>query len=107
MTQTLVQIEYRRGLLEEGMKREDLPLKAWRGSDIPSEVRKAVTEEGMLNLGGTYGDKSVGDPVEYDYLKLVLTDDVVEFTIFNRGIMLFATDDDCLRRIHRFLCKLE
>jgi hypothetical protein len=40
-------------------------------------------------------------------LKLVLTDDTVEITVFNRGIMLFMSDDEQVRRIHRVLCKLD
>jgi len=31
---------------------EDLPVKVWRGARIPVEVRKAVNEENLLNLGG-------------------------------------------------------
>lgn len=82
-------------------------MKVWRGTKIPAEVRKAINDENLLNLGGVYGDKNVGDPVEYDYLKLVLTDDTVEITVFNRGITLFTSDDERVRRIHRVLCKLD
>ena len=74
--QDLEQIEYRKGMLEKGMKTADLPVKVWRAAKIPAEVRKAVNEENLLNLGGVYGDKRAGDPVEYDHLKLVLTDDM-------------------------------
>ena len=111
-------IEYWRGMLDKGMKPEDLPVKVWRGARIPPDVRKAVNEENLLNLGGVYGDKNADDPVEYDHLKLVLTpacrdargagrDDKVEITVFNRGITLFTTDDERVRRIHRVLCKLD
>ena len=54
-----------------------------------------------------HGDKNTGDPVEYDNLKLVLSDDTVEIAIFNSGITSFTSDDERVRRIHRFLCKLE
>ena len=100
MMQDLEQIEYRKGMLEKGMKTADLPVKVWRAAKIPAEVRKAVNEENLLNLGGVYGDKRAGDPVEYDHLKLVLTDDKVEIT-------LFMTDDERVRSIHRVLCKLD
>jgi len=30
-----------------------------------------------MSLAGIYGDPQVGDPVEYDYLKLVLNDQTV------------------------------
>jgi hypothetical protein len=34
------------------MKPKDLPVKVWRGAKIPADVRKAVNEENLLNLGG-------------------------------------------------------
>jgi hypothetical protein len=100
------QIEYRKGMLEKGMKPDDLPVQIWRGAKIPADVRGAINTEDLLNLGGVYGDKRAGDPVEYDHLKLVLADDTVEVTVFNRGITLFTSDDERVRRIHRVLCKL-
>ena len=103
----LKQIEYCRGMLEEGMKPENLPVKVWRGAKIPADVRASVNEEGLLNLGGVYGDQNIGDPVEYDHLKLISTGDTVEITVFNRGIMLFMSDDEEVQRIHRVLCKLD
>jgi hypothetical protein len=118
MIQNLEQIEYRKGMLERSMKPENLPLKVWRGGKIPGNVRAAVIEEDLLNLGGVYGDWKAGNPVEYDHLRLILTpacrdargagrDDTVEITVFNRGIMLFTSDDEKVRRTHRVLCKLD
>jgi len=107
MIQNLEKIEYSKGMLEKGMKAEDLPVKVLRGSEIPAEVRDAVSEERLIHLGGIYGDEDAGDPVEYDHLKLVLPDDTVEITVFNRGITLFLSDDENVRRIHRVLCKLD
>ena len=107
MIQDLEQIEYRKGMLERNMKPENLPLKVWRGGKIPANVRAAVNEEDLLNLGGVYGDRNAGDPVEYDHLRLMLTDDTVEITVFNRGITLFTSDDEKVRCIHRVLCKLD
>jgi hypothetical protein len=118
MIQNLKKIEYRKGMLERSMKPENLPLKVWRGGKIPGNVRAAVIEEDLLNLGGVYGDRKAGNPVEYDHLRLILTpacrdargagrDDTVEITVFNRGIMLFTSDDEKVRRTHRVLCKLD
>ena len=118
MIQNLKQIEYPKGILEKGIKPESLPAKVWHGARIPANVRKAINDEDLLNLGGIYGDESVGDPVEYDHLRLVLTpachdgggagrDEVVEIEVFNRGITLFTTDDEKVRRRHRVLCKLD
>jgi len=94
-------------MLEKGMKPEDLPAEVRRGSKVPADVCAAVNTENLLNLGGVYGDKKAGNPVEYDNLKLVLTDDTVEITVFNRRIALFMSDDERIRRIRRVLCKLD
>ena len=107
MSKDLKQIEYRWGMLEKGTKPESLAVKIWRGAEITAEVRKAVNAEDLLNLGGVYGDKSAGDPLEYDHLKLVLSDAAVEITVFNRGIALIMSDDEQVRQIHRVLCKLD
>lgn len=107
MIQDLEQIEYRKGMLEKGMRPEKLPMKVWRAGKIHADVRAAVNEEDLLNLGGVYGDRNAGDPVEYDHLRLMLTDDTVEITVFNRGITLFTSDDEKVRCIHRVLCKLD
>lgn len=92
--------------LKKGMKPGRLPVKVWLGAGIPADVRKAIDDEGLLELGGVYGDKHAGDPLEYDHLKLVLSDNTVEITVFNRGITLLTSDDERVRRIHRVLCKL-
>lgn len=107
MTGDLERIEYRSGLLDGGKEPHDLPLKTWSGADIPAEIAEAVRKERLLELGGTYGHKGVGDPPQYDYLKLVLAAGEVEIEVFNRAITLFVTDDEKVRRIHRVLCKLD
>ena len=107
MIQVLERIEYRAGMIETVGESGALPVRVWSGSKIPAAVRKSIIEEDLLNLAGIYGDKTLGDPIQYDHLKLILTDDVVEIRVFNRGIMLVLSDDEIIRRIHRVLCKLE
>jgi hypothetical protein len=104
--QDLERVEYRRGMIEAGMTPDDLPLKTWHGPAIPAEIRQAIEVEDLLSLGGVYGDRRVGDPMEYDHVKLIGPDDAVEITFYNRGITLFTTDDEVIRRIHRVLCTL-
>ena len=104
MIQDIEKIEYRRGLLEKGKQVTDLPVKVWRSSQINAEIIQSLHNEDILNLGGVYGDKDIGDPPEYDHMRIVLTDDEVEIEFFNRGISLFLADSETYRRIHRFLC---
>jgi hypothetical protein len=51
--------------------------------NIPADVRKGINEENLLDLSVVYVDKAAIDSMEYDHLKLVLTDDVVETKVFN------------------------
>ena len=107
MLQNIEKIEYCHGLLEKGKQPADLPVKTWRNSQITPEILKSIHNEDILNLGGTYGDASIGSPPEYDYLKIILTDDEVEIEFFNRCISLFTADNETFRRIHRVLCVLD
>lgn len=106
MDQELRRIEYRHGMLAPGVKSEELPIKVWEAEEIPFKVKKAIKDEDILNIAGFYEAMDAGDPVEYDHLKLILTDDVVEIEFFNREFTQFTTDDEKVRRIHRVLSTL-
>ena len=88
------------------MRPDDLPLNTWHRPAIPSDIVEAIEKEDLLSLDGVYGDKRVGDPLEYDHLRLIGTHGLVEIVVFNRGITLFTTDNERVVRIHRVLCKL-
>jgi len=74
---------------------------------ITPEVSKLLRENDILNCGGEYGDRAAGCPLQYDNLRIHLTDDTVEIVFFNHAIALFAGDDEKLRRIHQFMCAVE
>jgi len=106
MIRRIERIEYRHGMLDDGAEPDALPVRTWRGNDLPEELRSAVFDEGILELGGVYGDPDVGDPVQYDHLKIFLDDEVVHIEFFNRAIALLFADEERFRQIHRVLCKL-
>ena len=100
----LERIEYSRGLLTKGKTPADLPVSVWTGEGIPERVLAAIRREGLMQLGGVYGEPSYGDPVQYDGLKLITNDgEAVEITVYNRAIALFISNNEELRRIHRAL----
>ena len=43
-------IDYRWGLLKAGETPDGLPIKSWSGPEIPAAIRKALQEEGILDL---------------------------------------------------------
>ena len=44
-------IEYRRGMLEKGVTPESLPVNVWHGTEVPTDVKKAVNEEATSHRG--------------------------------------------------------
>ncbi|MBW1989633.1 MAG: hypothetical protein JRI97_08810 [Deltaproteobacteria bacterium] len=106
MTGNLQSIQYISGMLKGGKKPGDLPVREWKGEEISAQAREAARREGLLELGGVYGDERLGDPVQYEHLKVVSGGGTVEVTIFNRAICMLLGDDEHLGRIHRFLGKL-
>ena len=107
MIQDVEKIELRSGLLEQKDQISNLPLITLHRADITPEIFKMLRENDILNCGGEYGDRAAGFPVQYDNLRIHLTDDTVEIVFFNRAIALFTCDDEKLRRIHQFMCAVE
>lgn len=83
--QEVDRIFYRYGLLEPGKTIEDLPIREWGRGSLPTEVNDAIFREGLFDLGGVYGNKEGGDPVEYDHLRLVGTETETNMTVFKHG----------------------
>ncbi len=79
-------------------------MQKWAGIEMPSDVRKAIIHEDLLSLGGVYGDRAA-DSAEYDHLRIILADGVVDIEVFNRRLLL-SSHDPKFMRIHRVLCKL-
>ena len=105
MVQDIKQIEYRSGHLATGAKPESLTAMVWRGREIPSDVRKAIVSEDLLDLGGTYGERVADRAVEYDHLRIVLTNGAIDIEVYDR-LGLRAGGDARFMRIHRVLSKL-
>jgi len=59
-------------------------------ADLPDDVL-ALLDQHHLDLGGTYGDPSAGDPIQYDELVIEHDQGDVEIVVCNRAILLFTT----------------
>jgi len=77
-----------------------------QGKRVPRRVRQAIESSRLLELEGRYGDPRVFSPVEYDHLVVETPDREIEIEVFNRGILLYTTGDETLRRIDRVLCAI-
>ena len=99
-------IIYRRGLLRGLSDTTSLREKIIGGDAIPEWLEQSIVENGILGMGGTYGDPGAGDPIEYDFVRIEHRGEPVEITFYNRGIILFETEDERVRRVHRVCSQL-
>jgi hypothetical protein len=103
MEDRIERVEYRGGMLEQGMAPSDLPTYSWDWADLPAHSQEQILKDRAWELAGCYGDPAAGEPIEYHYLKLARACDEAEIEFFNLAITMFFTDDEDLQRIFRTL----
>ena len=74
----------------------------WGDADRPSEVAAAFAAEGIGGLAGTFGDETLGEPVEIDDLDVETDTGRVRIRVYNRGIGLMRGMGPDLAQLHRF-----
>jgi hypothetical protein len=102
------QIEYTWGLSERGIL-EDLESRITRkyeSPNVPKQVIDSYMAERISELEGQFGDEQLGDPIEVDYLIITTNTETKAIKVFNRGITLLFTDDEVMKRLHRFCCEI-
>jgi hypothetical protein len=101
---TMVRIEYSWGLSEGGEleKLEGTITRIYESPNIPRGVLDSFDKEQINELEGNFGDAQMGHPVEIDHLIITTNKGVKTIKIFNRGISLLITDDEVMKRLHRF-----
>jgi hypothetical protein len=107
MIQYFERLEFQSGVITFPDPIGGLPLRTVRAAKIPPELRREIYETDILNCGGVYGHMDASQPFQYDQLRLFLTYDVVEITVFNRAEALKTAPGDKLLRIDRFMAVFE
>ena len=97
---------YRAGFVERLGDAGHLPAITIEVTDLPEDVLPLLDHQ-LLDLGGTYGDPNAGDPIQYDALRIEHEQGDVEIVIRNRAILLFTTDDEAERQVHRVCWRLD
>ena len=99
-------VVYRSGFVKRVREAASLPAITFEATDLPEDV-VALVDAHLLDLGGTYGDPSVGDPIQYDELRIEHDQGAVEIIVYNRAILLFTADSEAVRRIHQVCRRLD
>ncbi len=77
------------------------------GDEIPTSVLDSFEEERVYDLEGEYGIPGVGEPEQVDVLTVTASGSTKTIRVYNRVIMLFKTNDEAVKRLHRFLCVVQ
>ena len=99
-------VSYRSGFVKRLREATHLPAITFEVADLPEDV-VALVDVHLLDLGGTYGVPDAGDPIQYDELHIEQAEGDVEIVVYNRAILLFASDSEAVRRIHQVCCRLD
>jgi len=100
-------IIYSRGLISNPSNQQGLKTTVLQGSNLTHEIVDSVFDNDLLNSGGTYGIPDAGDPVQVDLLEIDHEMGTTKIALYNRAIMLFQTNEEIYRRIHRLCCIIE
>ena len=68
-----------------------LPAITIEAADLPEDV-PALLDQHLLDLGGTYGDRTRGN-IQYGHLRIEHNEGDVEIVVHNRAILLFDVRD--------------
>jgi len=99
-------VSYRSGFVKRLRESRHLPAITFEAADLPEDV-VALVDAHLLDLGGTYGRPEAGDPIQYDELRIEHDQGAVEIVVYNRALLLFMTDSEAVRRVHRVCCPLD
>ncbi len=100
-------VTYRRGMIKTRNDRRGLCTTTFEGNRLPQDVRDLVARNALQRAAGIHGDPRLGQPIQYDHLEIEYDGSVAQIEVFNRAIMLFASTNQDIVRIHQVCCRLE
>jgi hypothetical protein len=98
---------YRHGLTDDIETEAGLKEIVLEGSAVSEDIVRSIHDNGILGRSGVYGDPTVGDPLQVDHLEIGQGGSWTKITVYNRAIMLFATNDEYYVQIHRVCCAID
>ncbi len=102
-------ITYRYGFLNDLDIEDDSDLQTivLAGSDITDDLLRKIHDHEILGATGIHGDPAVGDPIQVDELDFEHPGGPTRFTLYNRAIMLFHTNEEFYVQVHRVCCAID
>jgi len=73
------------------------------GKEIPENVVSQIHEDDLFSLGSSYGDSSLGNPIEFNFLRVTAEGKDYEVEVRNLSILMIFENNDETRRIFRIV----
>ncbi len=94
-----MKVLYGHKMIKNEKEKVDIRLSEYKEKDIAEEVLKILKNNEAFSQSRTFGDKNLGDPIEYE--KLIIIDETGEkvFEYFNKAIHYLMQKGEDARQI--------
>lgn len=104
----IAKIFFRSGMIVTMKKKSSCEEHILMGDEIPLEVQRIFNSDKIAELSGKWGDPGWGSPIQYHWARVEMEDGKsYEFEVCNLAIMIFHSEDEKIKRLFRFLVRME
>lgn len=107
-TDKIDRITFKSGMLESIDEKSSCEEHVLTADQIPQEIQQVFISDKVSELSGTWGDPDYGSPIQYQWA-IVETENgkSYEYEVCNLAIMIFHSKDEKIKRLFRFLARLD
>ena len=104
----IAKISFRFGMIDSIEGKSSCKEHILTGGEIPLEVQRDFNSDKIAELSGKWGDPAWGSPIQYHWARVEMEDSKpYEFEVCNLAIMIFHSEDEKIKRLFRFLVRVE
>lgn len=104
----IAKITFLSGMINSLNEKSSCKERIFIGDEIPAEIQTVFNSEKIAELSGKWGDPGFGSPIQYQRAAVELENGKsCEIEALNLTIMLFHSDDKKIKRLFRFIVKVE
>jgi hypothetical protein len=104
----IAKISFRSGLIDTIEQKSACKEYTLRGEEIPVEIRQIFNSDKVWQLCGKWGNPEWGEPIQYQWALVELDNGkLYEFEVYNLAIMMYQSEDEKVKRLFRFIVRVE
>lgn len=104
----IAKIYFRFGMIENMKEKFSCGEHILAGDGILPDIQRIFDTDKIAELSGKYGNPDWGSPIQYHWARVETEDGKsYEFEACNLAIMMFHSEDEKIKRLFRFLVRVE